>query len=444
MIRAQLLVAPHARTARQTRVGWAKVRRMAAPPAGLAEVRRLEQGRATRELLVLRAAVVPILIGIAVWQWYSSGGSRARLLAIGFYYVLVFAHLVFLFQQRRRGVQTRTLGIASTITALGITSLTGGLDSPFILALPLSTIATTMGGSRLEGWAGMVLVIALLPLLAAAGGTRPIVSGGMILFGVTIGIIVGFTIRGMFDRMVERAARAHEDVLRAHSEQLHALTALTGEIAHELKTPLASINGLTGLALLELDTPPRAAERLEILRGEAVRMQKLLDDFLDFSRPLSPLAIDTVDGLRLGEEAVELFEGLMHERRLSIALSGGPVALRCDARKIKQLLINLVQNAVEASAPGGEVRIEVEPGPRAAAIRVLDRGIGLPANVSERIFEAGVTTKARGSGLGLTIARTIAEQHGGSLSLRARQGGGCVAELVLPRAAAAQAEGRAA
>ena len=433
------------RSARQTRVGWAKLRRMAVPPSGLAEVRRVEKGRATGELLALRAAVVPMIMGLAIWQWYSTAGSRGRLLAIVLFYVLVFTHLAFLFRQRQRGVQTRTLGIASTITALGICFLTGGLDSPFILALPLSIIATTMGGSRLEGWAGMALVIAVLPLLAAAGGTRAIVSGGMILFGVAVGITVGFTIRGMFDRMVDRAARAHEDVLRAHSEQLQALTALTGEIAHELKTPLASIHGLTGLALLEIETPARAAERLEILRGEAVRMQNLLDDFLAFSRPLSPLAIDTVDGLRLGEEAVDLFEGLVHERRLSIALSGGPVELRCDRRKIKQLLINLVQNAVEASAPGGEVRIEVEPHARDAAIRVLDRGPGLPAGVAERVFEAGVTTKARGSGLGLTIARSIAEQHGGSLSLRARQGGGCVAELLLPRAAAqAATEGRAA
>jgi two-component system, NtrC family, sensor histidine kinase HydH len=246
--------------------------------------------------------------------------------------------------------------------------------------------------------------------------------------------------------MLARALQAHEDVLRTHSEQLQALTTLSGEMAHELKTPLASINGLTGLALLELSDPVRAAERLEVLAAETVRMQKLLDEFLNFSRPLSPLSLGTVDGMRIGEEAVDLFQGLVHERHLSIALSGGPVELHCDPRKIKQLLINLVQNAVEASAPGGEVQIEVVPRQSDAAIRVLDRGRGLEANVAERVFEAGVTTKARGSGLGLTIARSIAEQHGGSLSLRQRPGGGCVAELLLPREAAAPTalEGRAA
>src|SRR5919199_4877780 len=118
MMRAPL--APPRRSARQTRVGWAKLRRMAVPPSGLAEVRRVEKGRATGELLALRAAVVPMIMGLAIWQWYSTAGSRGRLLAIVLFYVLVFTHLAFLFRQRQRGVQTRTLGIASTITALGI------------------------------------------------------------------------------------------------------------------------------------------------------------------------------------------------------------------------------------------------------------------------------------------------------------------------------------
>src|SRR5919204_257379 len=165
-------------------------------------------------------------------------------------------------------------------------------------------------------------------------------------------------------------------------------------------------------------------------------MQKLLEEFLNFSRPLSPLSLDTVDGVRIGGEIIDLFQGVAQERNLLIAISGSPVELRCDRRKIKQVLINLVQNAVEASPPGGEIGIEVEPHPERAAIRVLDRGHGLSAEVAQRLFQPGVTTKPRGSGLGLTIARSIAEQHGGTLTLRGREGGGCAAELIIPRAQA--------
>jgi signal transduction histidine kinase len=408
---------------------------MAATPAGFAEVQRAERGRAIGMLLAFRLFLFPTVVALALWHWRATGASTGQLLLLCGFFALVVAHLAFLFRQRKRGVQTQTLGLSGALIALGVCFLTGGLDSPFIIILPVIATMTAMGGPRrLEGWSAAAAQVVALPLLALGGATRPWFSAGMILFGLGVGVFLGFTIRAMFDRMLARALQAHEDVLRTHSEQLQALTTLSGEIAHELKTPLASINGLTGLALLELDDPTRAAERLHVLGGEAARMQRLLDEFLNFSRPLSPLSLDTVDGMRLGEEAVDLFQGLVHERRLSIVLSGGRVELHCDPRKIKQLLINLVQNAVEASVPGGEVRIEVEPGSRDAAIRVLDRGEGLAATVAPRVFEPGVTTKARGSGLGLTIARSIAEQHGGSLSLRQRQGGGCVAELVLPRA----------
>jgi signal transduction histidine kinase len=249
----------------------------------------------------------------------------------------------------------------------------------------------------------------------------------------------------MYEQMMVRALHARDDVRRLHSEQLETLTTLSGEIAHELKTPLASIKGLTGLALMEIREPDRCAERLEVLGNEAARMQKILEEFLNFSRPLSPLVLQTVDALGLGGEVVGLFEGLARERRLLVRLSGQPAELRCDPRKIKQLLINLIQNAVEASSSGGEVDVVVEAREGDAAIRVLDRGHGLSGAVAERVFQPGVTTKARGSGLGLTISRSIAEQHGGKLTLCPREGGGCVAELVVPRSQASAAlEGRAA
>jgi two-component system, NtrC family, sensor histidine kinase HydH len=170
--------------------------------------------------------------------------------------------------------------------------------------------------------------------------------------------------------------------------------------------------------------------------SEAARMQKILEEFLNISRPLSPLVLQTIDAVGLSGEVVGLFEGLGRERQLLIALSGQPAELRCDPRKIKQLLINLIQNAVEASSSDGEVDVVVEARRDGAAIRVLDRGHGLSGAVPDRVFLPGVTPKPHGSGLGLTIARSIAEQHGGRLTLSAREGGGRVAELIVPRSQA--------
>jgi len=111
------------------------------------------------------------------------------------------------------------------------------------------------------------------------------------------------------------------------------------------------------------------------------------------------------------------------------------VDVRCDPRKIKRVLINLVQNAIEASRPGTEVRVELEHTGTGAHVRVLDQGSGLGAGAEERLFTVGFTTKDEGSGIGLALARGLARQHGGELTLDDRADErGCVATLTLPDA----------
>jgi len=211
--------------------------------------------------------------------------------------------------------------------------------------------------------------------------------------------------------------------------RLRDLITWSGEIAHELKNPLTGIKGLA--QLMQLD-PSRAPERLELLLNEVDRMRLIVDEFLNFSRPFVASAQQIVDLGELCREVVAVHEGVAAERGVTLIASGDTLEVRCDPRKVKQILVNLVQNALEASTEGGEVRVAIESQNGFASVRVMDRGCGLSPAIRRHGFQAGVTSKAKGSGLGLGIARSLAEQHGGSLRLCDRDSGGCIAEVLLP------------
>jgi two-component system sensor histidine kinase HydH len=167
-------------------------------------------------------------------------------------------------------------------------------------------------------------------------------------------------------------------------------------------------------------------------------MQSILHDFLNFARPLGPLRLEEHDLRDLCGEVVYLHEGLAHGRGIALSVEPGvSLSLPCDARKIKQLLVNLVQNALEASADGSPITLAAGVEGEFGCVQVRDRGAGLPAELAVSGPLAGATTKAHGSGIGLTIVRALAEQHGGRFRLFNRDGGGCVAELALPLRAAA-------
>jgi signal transduction histidine kinase len=162
-------------------------------------------------------------------------------------------------------------------------------------------------------------------------------------------------------------------------------------------------------------------------------MQATLDEFLNFSRPLVPLALGDADLAALCREVAVLHEGMAQERGVALLAPVDRVTARCDPRKVRQILINLLQNAIDASPRGATVELVASSdGDGAARLRVLDRGRGVEPGLGDAAFQPGVTTKESGFGLGLTIARALARQHGGELTLRPRAGGGTEAEVTLP------------
>jgi signal transduction histidine kinase len=436
---------------------------MPAPP-GYREIERQEHARLFGQMVGARLAALPILAGLFLSvAWIEPAPWRKVLLSAAG--VLVPAFFVTeAVRYRRRGLTPASIPLNLSLAVVGqsvVTFATGGLASPFLyIMVPLAIlVGYFMSGA---GQAALLLVqvaaiasyavagaTGIIPdynLSAFGGGARPGGTVGWVVSqGIGLAIVLAIastaaaTLRRFGNGVLRRSLAAQHESLRAHAERAEELTALSAEIAHELKNPLASVKGL-GALLARDAADPKAAERLSVLRREVERMQTVLDEFLNFSRPLVPLALGQNDVSAICRDVAALHEGMAQERGVAVGVRGGAVPARCDPRKLKQVLINLVQNALDASAAGGAVEIEVEAtGPGGARVRVLDRGRGVDPGVAPAVFDPGVTTKASGSGLGLTIARALARQHGGDLSLAAREGGGTVAELTLP---AGPAEGR--
>jgi signal transduction histidine kinase len=277
-------------------------------------------------------------------------------------------------------------------------------------------------------WSHLVLLGP--PVMALSFGLMLLVHGWMRVAPILGGAALLAIAHSLGWSMRRASLLARDDVMRLNHERLHEMWKLQETLAHELKNPLASIKGLTGLCELE---PERVPERLSVLKCEVFRMQRIIDELLTFSRPLTPLSLATIDVREPLAAVRDMYEGWAEDRHLTLrTTAAGAVLAACDARKVKQMLMHLVHNAIEASPRGGEVELTLARDEARVRIGVLDRGPGLPPELLRRACEAGVTTKHDGTGLGLTLARALAAQHGGCLTLRNRDGGGMAAEIALP------------
>ncbi|HSM92285.1 MAG TPA: HAMP domain-containing sensor histidine kinase [Anaeromyxobacteraceae bacterium] len=432
-------------------------------PPGFEEIQRQEAARLFGAMARARLLLIPLFLALFGWLVAIDRTPwRFALLALALPAFAAFVVVEYR-RYRRHGLRPGAIDLNLSFATAGVLLLStasGGLDSPFIAVLFLiATASSLFASTRLSGWLfasqlggiwafAAVAALDLLPGFDLAffssppgAASRRLWPTALVLTGVLVVLrVAAKAIRASLDTLLARTIAAQRESLRVHAERAEELTALSGEIAHELKNPLSSVKGLAAL-LAQHCAEGKGAERLAVLRREVDRMQATLDEFLNFSRPLVPLALGTGDVAALCREIVVLHEGMAQERGVALAGPSGAVTARCDPRKVRQILINLVQNALDASPRGGTVELAAEAGPGGeAVVRVLDRGRGVEPSLGDAAFRPGVTTKESGFGLGLTIARALARQHGGDLALRPRDGGGTVAEVTLPAAGPA-AEG---
>jgi len=218
------------------------------------------------------------------------------------------------------------------------------------------------------------------------------------------------------------------------TEKLAAIGRLAAGTAHELGTPLSVISGKAQRALRKETLPEGQQRTLTAIREEVSRMESIIKQLLDFSRR-SPLRCSASNPARLAASAASALQEEAQAYATTIELTGpdNPPPIMLDPARIQQALVNLLRNAIQCS-PGGKVRCSWETKGQGVLFRVDDDGPGIPSENCSKIFEPFYTTKpvGEGTGLGLSVVHTIAEEHGGSVEVRQSEMGGSSFQLIVP------------
>lgn len=229
-------------------------------------------------------------------------------------------------------------------------------------------------------------------------------------------------------------ARTQEELVKR--ERLAALGELSAVVAHEVRNPLGVIFNSLGSMRKLLRPTGDGAMLLDIVEEEADRLDRIVRDLLDFARPHEP-ALEAEDFGLLLADTLQAAQGdrVPEGVNVEVQIPQDLPKLRIDARMIRQVLLNLVLNGMQAMPRGGTLRIraELEPHRRPVVrIEVADTGTGVPHELAARIFQPFFTTKAAGTGLGLAVVKRFVEAHRGTITFHSRPGEGTTFVLRLP------------
>lgn len=232
-------------------------------------------------------------------------------------------------------------------------------------------------------------------------------------------------------RVYRELQDSFEQLKRA--DRMSAIGELSASLAHEIRNPLGSIEGAAQILEQPQTTDEMRREFLTVIRKESRRLNRLLSDLLDFARPRRP-EFQRVDVDRIVSSVVTLVGHTAEQHGVEIRrnLSSSSTKLECDSEQLKQVILNLTINAIQAMPNGGVIEISATEKDAGVEIAVSDQGCGIPAENIEKIFDPFFTTKETGTGLGLSVAHQIIMQHGGAITAERNADGGMTFSIMIP------------
>lgn len=314
---------------------------------------------------------------------------------------------------------------------LGISGGAAGLIAGLLIARGISQSIVQLDVS-VRGAAGRMSDVVGPVRISRSGGFRELEAGLQ-------------EVEGHISTIVERLQQRELEVL--HSEQLAAVGQLAAGLAHELRNPLMPIKMLVQNAIERDDGVGLNGEQLLVVEEEITRLEHSIQDFLDFARPPT-LEKVPLDVRLIVEQTVELISGRAERQRVRILddFPETPVMVEADAAQLRQVMLNLLLNSLDALSDGGQIDVSISTtrSPKWLTstepihtqpwtiVSIHDSGPGFASDILDRLFEPFSSTKETGTGLGMSICQRIVEAHGGVISASNSPQGGAVISISLP------------
>jgi signal transduction histidine kinase len=235
-----------------------------------------------------------------------------------------------------------------------------------------------------------------------------------------------------FNTMLDRLAETQRQLVQAGA--LAAVGELSASIVHEMRNPLNTIQMNLAALRRRLQDEPQYLELFELAERQTRRLQDMLNDLLQYGRPLAPtLAACDLEALLREVAAQHQPQAVAAQITLDLQLPPAPVTVTADRELLHRAFANLLENALQATPPGGTVRLTLAPGTTHWIASVEDSGPGIPEPMRERVFHPFFTTRPGGTGLGLATVRKLVQLHHGTVTVGTAALGGAAFILRCPR-----------